>query len=974
MKLTYWNTQNEPTFTTLDSVMNEIRNDDMCDGLLYDAPTLDDILDGNERLALDAIVVPNVRLKAKMLAMKRVMNQVSDKIKVNGDPIISEPFMRLGTANIAVLFPLTDDQAITIYFHNPDVNPKQITGTDMLISFKWLLNKKDITIVVAPEKGRDIDVRQVAMRIMKLAEKNMAAFERQNAKTAERRANIAKLTAERDEKKALLAEKAKKLEELEAIKAQMDTDKALAEQEQQKAIAKAETDPTTPQGYAKVFGDEQALYEHQDELDDFFQRRLISLRNLLREKDWDGVAGYPILYKKDFTFEFKTRDIGTGKNTVGITYFVKENETETLFTYQDMLTETIQEIAEKIEQALPKEPVIPEVSIEVGDCFKKTDSRGEVSYYKIVDFDYERFMYFDEFGQKGSMSRDGLNEGVYNGGIERISADKYEEMRSLNEYKVISEYENENNECVIKVFKNDKGKYIIHRKREPEDYIENYSPFAPRGLHLKSENEVLSVFEGYREEYKTLILRKGIDFIAMLSPKKQDIGTVNTPTNSAEEPIVLTGKEFGEFDTSTEEGKKALREKAFEYLTGLAKNKETVFCSALNANVAFTKSGARKFKYFSGNPLKSQMMANIKQIIAKGEKFKESKESYDKNERLTYHYLKTPVHIDDKEYGARVVIRQDGQGNYHYDLQVIDDIEMIIDSVGQKNGDKPNEVNKAPVSYHHQGFPLVGENNTPLLDDIQADNVKKAVNYVNTLKENFDQVFDNIFDNVEMQNGDSAIPSSISASIGGKLSPSTGQSDLQGNHTPIFDDVQQQKLKNAVDYVNTLDENLQLDATDLAEATLKNTLEVLQNNLPINVREGNMDQAKLESEYIASIKEALHKLGSPILDSTSGDGYVLNLFVFDKDGNLIPDDDEIVKGEPQDPPQEQEPMQPTETETNNEDIQFLQDVIDGKTDVMADGFDEHFSTVVARLGEEHEKSKQAIETYLSVLSKLEING
>jgi len=68
--------------------------------------------------------------------------------------------------------------------------------TDEVISWKWLLNKKDITIVVAPERGADLNVREVARRIMRLAEKNSAAFARANAKRAERMQTISDLKAE----------------------------------------------------------------------------------------------------------------------------------------------------------------------------------------------------------------------------------------------------------------------------------------------------------------------------------------------------------------------------------------------------------------------------------------------------------------------------------------------------------------------------------------------------------------------------------------------------------------------------------------------------------------------------------------------------------------------------------------------------------------------------------------------------------
>ena len=78
--------------------------------------------------------------------------------------------------NKTVLFKLNDGQTITIFFNNPDANPRKLKPTDLLVSWRWLLNRKDVTIVVAPERGQDLDVNIVAQRIMGLAEKNSAAF------------------------------------------------------------------------------------------------------------------------------------------------------------------------------------------------------------------------------------------------------------------------------------------------------------------------------------------------------------------------------------------------------------------------------------------------------------------------------------------------------------------------------------------------------------------------------------------------------------------------------------------------------------------------------------------------------------------------------------------------------------------------------------------------------------------------------
>jgi hypothetical protein len=185
MKRTFWHNDATPVENTLDQVMFEIKFDDI-EGLLLDSVSLADIIEDSDGLmAFDALVTPYARLPARMDVLLRVMMRSGTTVQ----PLnvqCSEPFMQNGTANVAAIFELSDGQTISIFFHNPDTTPKKILPTDELISWKWLLNKKDITIVVAPERNLDLNPRQVAARIMKLAEKNSASFVRSNGKRAER--------------------------------------------------------------------------------------------------------------------------------------------------------------------------------------------------------------------------------------------------------------------------------------------------------------------------------------------------------------------------------------------------------------------------------------------------------------------------------------------------------------------------------------------------------------------------------------------------------------------------------------------------------------------------------------------------------------------------------------------------------------------------------------------------------------------
>ncbi|ASF45217.1 defense against restriction DarA-related protein [Methylovulum psychrotolerans] len=192
----YWNNQTHlPLYgITLDRLLYRIKQDDT--GLMLDACSFEDIYEDSDGvLALDAMVTPYAYLERKMAAMQRVLNAQGGALKVESSAI-SEPFSANGTVNVVVRFVLSDGQTISVYFHNPDTTPKKVLPTDEMISWRWLINKRDVTVVVAPERGRDLNVNQVAARLMKLAAKNSAAFARANAKIADNAAQKTALQAE----------------------------------------------------------------------------------------------------------------------------------------------------------------------------------------------------------------------------------------------------------------------------------------------------------------------------------------------------------------------------------------------------------------------------------------------------------------------------------------------------------------------------------------------------------------------------------------------------------------------------------------------------------------------------------------------------------------------------------------------------------------------------------------------------------
>ena len=255
----YWNEAAEPKNVSLDRLLYDIRRDDAADGLIFDAVTEADILEDPETeaiLSLDALTSPYSKLERKMQIMLQVMERSSGEVK----PVsmqLSKPFKNRGVANVAAIFELSDGQTISIYFHNPDSQPSKLAPKDEMISWKWLLNKKDITIVVAPEHGEDLNVREVARRVMKLAEKNSAAFQRANARRAERMQKIADM---KNESGALEKELAEAQATLAALETQLSDAKIkLSESE---TNIKAANDELI-EGREKLNAEKKAFEEEQ---------------------------------------------------------------------------------------------------------------------------------------------------------------------------------------------------------------------------------------------------------------------------------------------------------------------------------------------------------------------------------------------------------------------------------------------------------------------------------------------------------------------------------------------------------------------------------------------------------------------------------------------------------------------------------------------------------------------------------------
>ena len=220
-----WDNANNPVGQTLDQVLYRVRSGDT-DGLIYDSVGLNEILEDSDGIlaTFDALVTPYSRLQRKVDQLRLVMDKAVDGVATVSVQV-SEPFKQNGSVHVAAVFELTDGQTVSVIFHNPDSTPNKLAASDEMISWKWMLNKKDITIVVAPENGRDLAIREVGRRIMKLALKNSAAFARMNQKRAERLENINNLTGEVAQLEQTLSGLEQEIEEAKAEQARLEEEK-----------------------------------------------------------------------------------------------------------------------------------------------------------------------------------------------------------------------------------------------------------------------------------------------------------------------------------------------------------------------------------------------------------------------------------------------------------------------------------------------------------------------------------------------------------------------------------------------------------------------------------------------------------------------------------------------------------------------------------------------------------------------------
>lgn len=204
------------------------------DSMMLEAVTLEELeathmygLASAGGMMLEAITTTKGRVDKTMAAFVRALNQ---QLNASGLEAYTAEVGKTGKAGqLAVLtsrIPLSDGQSVAIVFHSPSGDPGKIVANDDLVAFRFLLNKRDVTHVVAPSGGQDISLKQTCLSLANLAERNSEKFQSKQASNQAKEAELATLQASTEQ---LQAETAGVIEKVDLLAEQAAEDgKALA--------------------------------------------------------------------------------------------------------------------------------------------------------------------------------------------------------------------------------------------------------------------------------------------------------------------------------------------------------------------------------------------------------------------------------------------------------------------------------------------------------------------------------------------------------------------------------------------------------------------------------------------------------------------------------------------------------------------------------------------------------------------------
>lgn len=172
------------------------------------------LLGAEPEQSFDALMDTKSRLGLLKDRLYNAMSRASNDMVSVKNVTETKPFKRQGVTNIAFVFDLSDGQKLSIWFHNPDSTPSKLMPSDIMISWKWMLNKRDVTAALSPKQGDNVQLPVLASRIMRVAAKNSVRFKRTQARRLKLEQDLLDAQALVDTKVATIEQLDKDIESL----------------------------------------------------------------------------------------------------------------------------------------------------------------------------------------------------------------------------------------------------------------------------------------------------------------------------------------------------------------------------------------------------------------------------------------------------------------------------------------------------------------------------------------------------------------------------------------------------------------------------------------------------------------------------------------------------------------------------------------------------------------------------------------
>ncbi|MCO8088247.1 hypothetical protein [Acinetobacter indicus] len=253
-----------------------------------------------------------------------------------------EPFKRLGVVNVGVIFEMSDTQTVTVLFNNPDTTPGKITDNDVITSWKWILNKRDVTAVLQP---RAVDAKKyplIASRMFKLLAQNHSRFKRAQALRAKDEALLSELMgqleAAQSESNSLDAELARIDQEIDQVGVRKQQQSALEKDSKKdgEVVAKSGQDPELEAAISKV----KAITELLISDFDFSYNQQSQSTNLIKELISANGYDVSIEIEDDFSINLDGEIVLDRVDTTGSIEYIARAIAQADFEHKQDFSET----------------------------------------------------------------------------------------------------------------------------------------------------------------------------------------------------------------------------------------------------------------------------------------------------------------------------------------------------------------------------------------------------------------------------------------------------------------------------------------------------------------------------------------------------------------------------------------------------------------------------------------------------------